>query len=1322
MKNKKGEDKYFFLTSQVVDFSKLDPSLKRGERIKGLDYKDSIKILGDFYKHNEITDENGRPVDIVIIPRLEDAQLQFENYKKAEKQKAYTDLVENPNAEAITLDEEQELIRDNIRILQTTLANWGDERSGVVKYHRENTDYEVSKDRYEVETAIETKQSLDADGNVIDEEVNEGSLENKMEAKTGTQSLQQMMSKETTYIIKSLFKVDPDGTTPVDRFGFKERVDFNKIFTILAKTIGGERDRYVAYEKLREEAAKFPEIRQLYEKKYPDPSAPGNKYEFDISKQFWLDFAKYRVRYRQLFAYYDKESGGIDFKVKESSIAIDNTLNRWSSLFKSTLPTEFISKSKENISSLNLNNVVNKFSTKGELKPENGLDFARAIAIDMDKNDNIQQELIANFDYYGLDYIFDIVKGFNEIENLRASSPQDPRLTPERLKYLELFKANPIDVLKDTIPAGVLSNITGAVKELTQLKRLAELQSKYGFDSATTGVIRANGNTGYQEMNWSAATAYSYALNAVTNMNELWTDPRYSYMSYLNPEINPYTLNLSIIKSLFNTTTGEKLKGKSVELMAVDGTSMSKKTTVMKNGRAVDVEEAAGNTTTELDPYSKFLQELHTMTLGGVAEFPRHSEKKFSYGLKVIGGIEGDTVGFYSKGVDKNLYVDINKFFKTDEKGRSEGDLYAIGNNLFPYLQSEFDRIKKFRGPNKDQYLRFTGYNRTVNDGNDVDVPQGSVFVAFDGVLRQDTKNALYELADQQIDVPLVDYLRGNKLKGEIFTDIVDYFDEKTKSLNDLYFQKMPYLSKSMYEKIGYTADQLTAQKLNQLRSDKDITSKILKAYSYNDWIHKFETSTLLYGDHAQWNHEKEDWSKRIPGLTSDGIGFLFDKGTVAFINDYFNTNSYAKTISTAETNYDNFRYSEKLNTAIIKDAVRESVYLDDYLEAWREEYSAVYKDKALIEELLAKDAKAYEGMKEGDGMAYMTFDAYRTLHETGRGWSMAQEDLYQKIIRGERVDPKTVKEGFPVYKLHYFGAIANDILPATAMHKFSVIPLIPGVNAKEGSQLDVLHKKMMKENVQYITFDTGSKGSNLTADGTLDNIFANKEDKSINEDVPFTINPIYMSNLKEVTVINEYFKGSLPIATQTRGILLDNLFSDGKLLNSDHAPVVNEYLSAVKEYSEILKDELLNEIGFELIDGRYVGNLTQFIEVLRDELKNRDTPEHLIRLLNTTEDEQLAMDLSLHPEADNVEKIIMSFLQNGLIKQKTNGEPLVQTPTTFTNGLWDAQFDSITDPEEIKKVLGSNTLPFYLTNKDENGKRAVEDLKQFLKGRRGEC
>jgi alkylated DNA repair dioxygenase AlkB len=1305
MKNKKGEDKYFFLASQVDDFSKLNPSLKRGERVRGEDYKDSIKILGDFYKHKEITKDE-RPVDIVIISKLEDAPLQFENYKVG-KADVYTELIQNKDAKNILVDEKQQLVRDNIRILQNTIANWGDEKHGIIKYHMENTDYEIGKDKFDIEVQNQSKQEIDQDGDVVDEtESDTGAFE----PKTGTLSLQQMMSKETNYLIKSLFKVNPDGTTPTDRFGIKERADFAKVFTILAKTIGGERDRYKAYEKLGQEAEKFPELKQLYEKKYPDPSNIKNTHEIDVSLRFWQDFGKFRVKYMQLFAFNDADSRTIDFRVKESSIAIDNTLNRWMALFKSTQANSYINKSKDNVSTLNLANLVKDFSTKGELAEKDALDFARAMAIDLDNNDNIKKELVANFDYYGLPYIFDIVKGFNEINNLKEG---DPALTADKVKYLDMFKKNPIDVLKNIVPVGVLSNLKGSVKELTQLKRLAELQSKYGFDSATTGVIRANGNTGYQEMNWSSAASYVYALNEVDEMNQLWTDPRFSYMSYLNPAINPHTLQLNIIKSLFGAD-GKKIEGKSVLLMAVDGTSMSNKKTIKKNGRDVEVEEAEGNTTTELDPQSKFLQELHTMLLGGVAEFPRHSEKKFSYGIKVIGGVEGSSVGFYKKGDDKNLYVDMDKFMTTDSKGRSEGEIYAIGNNFFPYIQGEFDRIKKFRGANKEEYLKVTGYNKLVNDGNGNDVPAGSIFSAFDSVLRQETKDELYKLADEQVDVPLIDYLRGKPLRKMITDDIIDYFNEKTGEIDNLYFQKMPFLSKSIFEKLGYKAESLDNNTLNNLKKDKTLTEKILKAYLYNDFIHKYETSMLVYGDHAQWGHDKEDWTKRIPGSTSDGVGFNFDEGISDFINTNYNNVTYASLNMPEISEENKFMYGETLNTAVIKDAVRDSLYLDDMVKAWKKEYAGTYDSKT-IDELIKKDIKPFMGMKEGDGMAYMTFDAYRTLHKTGRGWTLAQENLYQRIIKGEKISPKTVKDYFPVYKLHYFGALENNLLPVRAMHKFAVIPLIPGVNAQEGSELDTLHKKMLRENIQYVAFDSCSKGANLTTNGKIDNIFANKDEKAIKEDTAFTVNPIYMANLKEVTVINEHFKGSLPIATQTRGILLDNLYSEGGLINEKNKPVLDEYLSAVKDYSEILKEELLSEIGFELVDGRYIGNLTQFIEVIRDELKNRDTPDHLIRLLNTDNDNQLAMDLSLHPEADTVEKLIMSFLQNGLIKQKTNGEPLVQTPSTFTNGIWDSQYSTLTNPKEIKEWLGTNTLPFYGYN--ENGRSTEMKVAVALQG-----
>jgi len=1317
-----GENKYVFLTSQIKNFDNLLPSLKKGERVKGEDYQDTIKITGDFYKHKTIN-KSGRLVDIVIVSSIEDAETQLKNYIDGKSLKYKGPLRINPKIQNVILSDSQELVRDNIRLLELIIKNWGNEKSGVVKYHMENSDYELAR----AKTDIVVEELKDENGEPIAEEdiLTSGELNN--DALVGKLSLQQMMSKETLFLIKTLFKVNKDGTTPTNRFGDKERADFTKIFTILAKTIGGVRDRNLAYKKLKEAAEQFPELKQLYETKFPDPQGITNRFEYSISRQFFHDFGnKPKATYMQLVAFLDAELGGYNFQVKESSLSIDNTINRWSAKIKSSPATEYVEKLDTNISSLKLSAIVKDFQFKGELNIDKSLEFARVIGIDMDYNDNIKNALALEPDFYGLQYIFDILKGFEEIEAVFKKDPKSSELTKTKLQYLKLFKENPIEVLKEIIPVGVLdeTKFIGNIKELTQLKRLAELQTKFGFDSATTAVIRANGNTAYQDMNWSSIASYVHALNSVTNIKQLWEDPDYNYMAFLDPRINSHTLRSSIINSLFNLVStdpsiyGNKIPGKSVLFQVVDGTTVVTKRQVKKeDGRTVEESESEGNTTTELDPLSKALQEFHTMILGGVAELPRTSEKKMSYGIKVVGGIKGKTVGKMLAGKDPNLYVDMS-FFNDGKKG----EMYAIGNNFFSYIQGEFDRIKKFRGPQREKYLTIKGYNRVVDIVNGKKVYAGEVFSAFDSMLLPNVKKELYKLAEKQIDVDLIDYLKDNPLRNEIVANIQSYFEEKTKEFNKLYLSKMNFISKSVYEKVGFRADTITDAKLKELRANSDLTNNILKGYLYNDFIHKYETSMLLFGDFAQWDHDKEAWSKRIPGSTSDGTGFLADKSTSSFVNNVLNKatkTSFPTYASILEKQtgikYDNYIHSETINTGVIQDAIRDSIYLPDMIESWEEEYAEAGYSKAQIESFIKDDKKAYNGMKEGDGMAYMTFDAYRTLLTTGgKGFSLAQEALYQKIINGEKLDPNMVKEFFPVYKLHYFGFIKNDLLPATAMHKFAVIPLIPGVNAIEGSDADKLHKMMLKQNIQYVTFESGSKNVALTKDGTLDNIFADKTARSINSKVDkngkdefqFTPNPIFLANLKEVTIINQKFKGELPIATQTRGIILDNLFKNGKLKNKKNEEIVNKYSKTVRDYTNILKESLLNEIGFELVDGRYIGDLTQFVEIIRNELSNRDVPKHLIKLINTIKDKGLAMDLSIHPEADSIEKLLMSFIQRGLIKQKTNGESLTQTPSTFTNGIWDNEYNLLRDPKEIKKWLGTNTLPFYIKNK---GGRSTE-------------
>lgn len=1301
---KSGKDKYFFLTSQVTDFGKLSASTKKGERVRGEDYKDTIRIVGDFYKHKTIK-KDGRSIDIVLVTRPQDAQTQFDNYTKGGA-KIFTKLEQKPTVDKAKIDQTQEEIRDNVRVLQTVIENWGDEKSGIVKYHMENTAYEVSRKKYSVDGELlpEIEEvKVDSKDNPKDEEENTGGLEAGNDG-TGELSLQQTMSKETIFILKTLFKVNSDGTIPTDRFGLKERADFSKTFAIVAKTIGGIRDRKQAYEKLKEESQKFPELKQLFETKFPDPNKSGatvNTFEFDIARNFFQDFGKPHINYLQLYGYYEKinfnnvESNQLNFVVKESDLAIDNLINKWSNNFSTLKRSDFINVSRDNVRTLKLGEIVKQFKSKSteELNLDKQIEFAKVLGIELQNNDNVKNEL-KRYGHYGLPYMFKIVNSIHKLEQKSIVQP----LSNEEARLVNTFKENPVKVLVDGFNASLIGG-KGTVKELTQLKNLAELQTTYGYDSSSTAIIRSNQNVGYKEVNWSSGHARAYALNEVENFNQLWEDPRYNYMSHLNPEINTHVRHLKIISSLFPDLT-KKRTNSSVNFFAQDGFAITDA-----------AGESSGNTTTELDPLSKFIFEFHSFSLAGVAELPRTSEKKFSWGFKVEGGINHPEFNFKTA-KDPNLYIDID-MFKT-----IEGEQYARAGFLYGYIQGEFDRIKKFRGPEKEKYLNFTGYNEPViEDGEKL--ASGQTFVAFKGILSEPTKKRLYALADQQADIEILDYVKNvdQELGEMIKKDITTFFNEKTNELKELYFNKIPYISRSLLEKFGIDKESLKDEKkFESYLKDPNIINALLKAYTYNDFIHKYETSIIMFGDHAQWNHGKEDWSKRIPGLTSDGIGFMFDNQTQNFINDVFNKETYASKLTEKEgINYNTFHFSEKMNAAVIKDAERRSIYIDDIEPLWEQDYLKRFSPE-VAKEKAAADAKAYKEMKESDGIAFVTLDVYRTLKKTGRGWSLAEEALYKKIINGEQLEDGDAREFFSIYKLHYFGTLENDLLPVTGMFKFSVMPIIPGVNATPGSELDKLHKKMMRQNTQLVLFASGSKGSHITSDGKTDNIFTNKEDRYINTEVnekgedvfQFTKNPFYLANLKEVTVMNNSFKGHLPIATQTRAITLDNLFEDGELKNPDNKPFVDEYTNSIREYSKVLKEDLLNGLGLELIDGRVIGDFTRFVEIIRNEMSQRDVPDHLIKLVNTTLKGELAMDLSLHPESDSIEKLLVSLIQRGVVKQQTNGEPLVQAPATFTNGIWDTPYLDLDKIKEIQKYLGTNTLPFYLVN----GKTRSEEMK----------
>ena len=1293
----KGDNKYIFFTNQVDSFANLTPDTKGGERIKGQNYN-GIDIIADFFSHKNIISEDGEGTDIIIVKDLRDAQIQFDNYKKGGA-KSFDELIikQGPKFKPLTYEDEQ--ILDNIRILQTTVDNWGDEKKGVIKYHKENSRFDIIKEDY---SEVEYNE-VDENGDIVDETSIEGSAEQLVkDGSVGKKSLEQIAQKETLYIVKSLFKVINNKTVD-NKLGFKQLADFSKMWKIITREIGGVKNVEEMYKKLQDAANVYaPELKQLVNNKLPNPNNIQRAPEFDIISSFWQTFSRPRVPYMQLTAWmnegYDPFTGqktidSITTEVIDASIDASNIIRNFQAEFRaqSEKDNKYISK-VDNVTTLNnLKKIVDDFADPRnplELNIKKSFQFARAIGFMFDDLDVIKKRLVDDSQFYSLPYIYSIVRDFANIQS------KDAKGTTEALKILGDFVINPLQVLQRRLPGSMFPSLKS--KEVYQkniVKRLAELQGRYGLTGSNFSVMNPEKNLVNEFIDDHSISRMVDAINRAESLEQLYSNPNdaeseFKYMSYLDPSKNSFVSNnrSQILNSIFFTEgDGKKIKGRALKLFIDAGTQIAN----------TDI----GTVTTSLDIYSKFLQEMHLMLKGGVQEFIRHASKKSSFGAKVEGGL----IEYPGKGVDKNLYVDVNMFLPN-----AGGREYAVNNILIPYLGAEFERILKFKN-NKEEFKKYIGYNRVVGkdaDGNDL--YSGEVLAAFDNILTEETKEILMsqKVLDEvnDLDISLEQYLKKDKsaLKQMITNDIINYFTEQTAD-NISLLGVQEYIDDTLYEKFGTTTISKDEQK-----------TLLVEAYTYNSWIHNFETINLFYGDLSQFNHAKEEMHKRNTGSTSGGPKFMTDTIAQDFVNNIWNADrldaegnvvervTYASKLAARKKNseYNKFKYDGTFNTAVIKDVERASVYLKDIEKALRSEYKRAGKSEAQIEELIKKELKPYQEMTEADGAGYINIDAYRTLKKLENAWSSKQEELYKKIINNKPIKASDVTNFFPVYKLQHFGPLADTIAPVTAMHKFALMPLIPSEIGS--SQLDQLQNEMLRNNIQYVTFKSGSKVGGVTTNGKPDNVFSDESMTKLKDVVSFTPNRIYLEYLKNVTNVNTKYKTEITFPTQLRGLILDGMYSKGIVTKAEYEKLGDNYDKIVEQYTDLLKLEVLNEIGYEEKDGKYLGNIKNFLEMVQKELGKRDMPDHLLRSIGVDHKGNMKTDLSLHLEADTIERMLLSVLTKRLIRQKVKGEALIQVPSTMYNGLWDntVKFDKAND-DDVKKYLGSNNLPSYYPGKD---------------------
>lgn len=1298
LETKSGIHKYVILNSQIDDFKNFNADFKRGERIKGEEWK-GISIVGDYYTHASIKDNSVEgqetPAQIIVVSKKEHAQIQFDNYVEGGA-KEYTKITVREDAEESDLNKEQRRLQNNIRILETALEQYGDPNyvlnneapAGMIAYHLNESIFSIDKVKYE----IEEEEEVDEDGEVQQQNQETGEFLNP-DHDNFKKSLYDLADKEVVYILKSLHQT---GANSVNALGFKKLADFRNTWNTVSTLISGVQSRQEMYDILKSESENFPQIKQLIDFKLPEPEGITSTFGFDISSAFWHTFSRPSVAFWEFninetnYENIDPATGEVmtvitdrTYVVNESTISLNKIMLRFQSSF-GVVPSPYITKSITNPPALNIKKLrEDLLAGEGNVLDKNKLKFLKALGFELDNSKKLNAKIKSKELTADIQNLARIVFDLNNV----LDKPQNERTLQEKA-FINRFASNPIrtlrneDFVRENLSALPSFKNIEVLRPNAIVRNIADVQSKFGFDTAGESIILPDGERAYTVANHSSVASLIMGINSLPQLTDA-----YEANHYLSA-LNPYKANIEkgmpwnhlaernkILQTLFPNGV-KKDKTKNLEVINIAGSQYIK-----------DKIRKWGLTTGDLTATDKLFQSFNMLLSEGIGEFIRHSDKRSAFGLRL--NKKRKEFNNIKTGTDPNLWVDIDLF----QEG--EGESIAFDAFIFDMIANEFDRIQYFsQKENADVLKSIKGYNAELSNGREA----GLSFVLSDSLISKEAKERLYELAKDPNITDIADVALNEEI--EVNGETVTLYDNIAETTAEYFVQK----ANSIERKLGASM---------QINKDfRDFNSSTLSlAYVYNDFINKVEMSNLINGDLAQF----KDFTKRVPGSTSDGDGFVSDIESQDFINNIFQkqASTYAK-----QQGLKDFKFDGTLNTGVIKDPKRRSIYLKEMIAAWQKDYqsregisAAQAKSKAL------KDAEPYEKMEEADGAAYLTIDAYRVLRKLGNKWGIEQENLYQDIIANKPIDAAKVKKFFPVYKLHNYGPLMNSKIATTSMYKFAVAPIIPSV-AIPGSELHKLHNKMMQDNIQMVTFSSGSKAAYLTKTGSADDIFTKEEneynkDKFVNEDAVITNNKIHLRYLKDVTSVADKLKNTITVGTQGRVVTLSQLYNMGELADSNKG-IANAYLKAVNDLTSVLETQLLDEIGFKydknLVDentgikGKYVplnnDSLAKLSRVIRAELNAKGSPIQLQNLIDVNISGQLKIDFSIHPEAEVIEQILSNRISKAISAQKTKGESDVQVPSTFYNGIWDSEYQKElaikNNNAKIQEVLGTNNLPFY--------------------------
>lgn len=1157
-----------------------------------------------------------------------------------------------------------ERAQNTIDLIDYTLRNYGNidllksniDGKGMIAYHQLKSKYISQEDRElffdgelenEDDKYLKGKEGYDRGGN--------------------ESSLEAMASTEVLYLMRSLHKVDSTGKPVLNKLGVPELVEFEQVWNRLARMLQNTLSAEEMYRKLEVESVTYPPARQLLNKLGPVRTQSSS--EFAMWTSFWQTFNKTRIPLIQMTV--DKttvdDSGNkiqptYAIRIGEASADYKKVGLRWENYFKTSYDNPYIKTDSYGANFLDVAKVLKDF-------PQNSLEgreheFFNAIGMRLsDKNE-----------------IYDALRKKN-VGNARAIRNALFLINQRGNITVDSVGAIVKEYPAITVGSESFQKIPGEKRNYNQLQ---ELEARYSDEFSNFMVTNAEGNAQFEHSLNNSLTVITNTVNQVASYDELM---QYPYMSYLDIRRNPFAKASIWLNSIFDMNKPGRPKRRQSDdpkspFVNINLQNLSGVATLV-DGTSTD----EGVASAKADEFTKMILDFHLTIVNGTPELMRHADKGTSFSVWLS--------NINTKSESKRLYVDTSSFITVNNRIPGYSEAFSL---VLPYIGAELERIKEM--------------NRLSEQGiNNFDfnyLERGKDFVIFDDVLSKETKDKLLSL-----EYPLQEYLRGAvredlNLVSDIFKDFTKYFETKVLEA-DVQISRAKFVADSVISQIKTEASKRKIQGVNEVIAYK----AAINSFVFNTWIHNLESIGFIYGDLAQYNMLKEEFHKRNAGMASTGDIFRTDQNAKDYVNNVLGR-QYAQSINAEIKAFDG-----SFDSAIMGDNEIGSKYYEDYLKALGD----------------PEAAKAYaEGkMTEGDAQGWTSFDSYRILKTLEGKWTKKHEELYQKEISGIAIRPEEVTNFFNTLKVQYFGPLDSNGLPITAFHKFSLFPLIPSVI--KGTNLENLHNKMVTNGVDYALFKSGSKVGTITKSGKTDKFYSNQETRELSKDT-FTKNKVFLEFLKDQLEIAPEYKGKVIFSTQLRKLIEDGLMEGGvptdykpskdvtgrirewsrltdkqKLDISPRYRLLKQYENNINTLTEVKKKELLKEAGWKMENGTPTGSIEKLLEFVSKELSRQDLADHELEFIQVGKDGQLKHDLSMSLSADKIERLLNALVTRRLVKQKVNGEGLIQV-----SGAGFENMDAYTNPSEKDlSKWGTNDLPTYHKGKD--GKTTAMKVKIALQG-----